>query len=100
MSLRTGFKQIFYATVYFCTKSPLHEYKNTVGALQLGCLEGGIRQGRKKRRVSNLGPPIEAGESCRTCNENQSGSRPRAGIPVLSLSPARVSMTAIVNELS
>lgn len=58
---------------------------NTVGALQLGCLEGDIR-GVKKRRVSNLVPPIEAGESVeRVTRINREVGRGRAHSGIVSL---------------
>lgn len=58
-----------------------------VGALQLGYLEGSIVRDVKKRRVANLGPPIEAGKSVeRVTRINREVGRGRAGIPILSLS--------------
>lgn len=58
---------------------------NIVVSVQLRCLEGDIVRGVKKR-VSNLGPPIEAGESVeRVTRINREVGRGRAGIPVLSL---------------
>ncbi|KYN15217.1 DNA repair protein RAD50 [Trachymyrmex cornetzi] len=63
----------------------------------LECLERNIIRDVKKHQVSNLGPPIEAGESVeRVTRINRKVGCGHFGI----VSLRRVSMTAIVNELS